>query len=142
MNTVSIGFPDNSSIWVWGKNMPHRTRVFHCDDSPAFTSLVRHWLDEHDGLEHVGTAHSGAEALRALSLARPDVVLLDTMGSPGDGALLASIRAAAPQARVIAFSGYLSILQPDALGGQADAYLEKGDDEQALVATINAVTKT
>ncbi len=142
MNTVSIGVPEDSSSWVWGKNMPQRTRVFHCDDSSAFTSLVRHWLDEHDEFEHVGAAHSGDEALRALGPARPDVVLLDTMGSPGDGTLLSSIRAAAPQARVIAFSGYLSILHPDALGGQADAYLEKADDEHALVAMINAVTKT
>lgn len=29
--------------------MPRSIRVFHCDDSPAFTRLVRHWLAEHPG---------------------------------------------------------------------------------------------
>ena len=29
-------------------------RVFHCDDSQAFTRLVEHWLDEHADVEWVG----------------------------------------------------------------------------------------
>jgi len=114
-------------------------RIFHCDDSPAFTRLVRHWLADHEGLEHVGAAHSGADALRALSEARPDVVLLDTMGAPGETNLLADIRATVPHARVVVYSGYLSLLAPEQLGGDADGYLAKGDDEHALVATILAV---
>ena len=115
-------------------------RIFHCDDSTAFTRLVRHWLADHEELEHVGAAHAGDEALRELAAARPDVVLLDTMGSPGDTSLLASIRAIAPEARVIVYSGYLSILTPAQLGGQADGYLRKGDDDKALVAEIHAVS--
>ena len=114
-------------------------RIFHCDDSTAFTRLVRHWLADHEELEHVGAAHAGDEALRELAAARPDVVLLDTMGSPGDTSLLASIRAIAPEARVIVYSGYLSILAPDQLGSEADGYLAKGDDEDALVAMIRSV---
>ena len=119
--------------------MPHRIRIFHCDDSEAFTRLVRHWLDEHEGLEYAGAAHSGDDAIEALAEARPDVVLLDTMGSPGDPALLHRIRTAVPQARVIVYSGYLSIVNSDELGGEADAYLAKSDDEAALVAMIRAV---
>jgi DNA-binding NarL/FixJ family response regulator len=116
-----------------------RIRLLHCDDSPAFTRLVRHWLDEHEEIEHVGAAHTDTEALELLRDERPDVVLLDTMGSPGDHALLAGIRAAAPGARVIVYSGYLSILDSDELGGDADAYLEKADDDRALVTMILAV---
>jgi DNA-binding NarL/FixJ family response regulator len=117
-----------------------RIRVFHCDDSPAFTRLVRHWLDEHDDeVEHVGAAHTPSEALDELATTQPDVVLLDTMGSPGDGALLTRIRETAPEARVIVYSGYLSIVDADELGGDADAYLEKGDDDRQLVAMISAV---
>jgi DNA-binding NarL/FixJ family response regulator len=116
-------------------NMP-QIRVFHCDDSPGFTRLVRHWLDEHDELEHVGAAHTAADALAALAAIQPDVVLLDTMGSPGDGSLLRRIREAAPSARVIVYSGYLSIVDSGELGGDADAYLAKANDEAALVATI------
>ena len=119
--------------------MPRGIRIFHCDDSAAFTRLVRHWLDEHQGLEYAGAAHSGDAAIDALPQARPDVVLLDTMGSPGDPGLLRRIRTAVPQARVIVYSGYLSIVDPGELGGEADAYLPKSDDEDALVAMIRAV---
>ena len=119
--------------------MPHTIRIFHCDDSAPFTKLVAHWLDEHGDLEHVGAAHTSDEAIAAIGPAQPDVVLLDTMGSPGDTALLRQIRTAVPQARVIVYSGYVSILDDGALGEEADAYIEKGDDEQALVAMIRAV---
>jgi len=119
--------------------VPQRTRIYHCDDSAAFTRLVRHWLDEHGDLEHVGAAHTGDEAIAGIGAARPHVVLLDTMGSPGDTALLMRIRDAAPRARVIVYSGYVSLLDDGDLGAEADAYLEKGDDEQALVAMIRAV---
>jgi DNA-binding NarL/FixJ family response regulator len=119
--------------------VPQGIRIFHCDDSSAFTRLVRHWLEEHEGLEYVGAAHTGDDAVAALPSARPDVVLLDTMGSPGDTTLLHRIRTAVPQARVIVYSGYLSIINSDELGGEADAYLAKSDDERTLVTMIRAV---
>ncbi len=140
MNTVSTGAGFLPSGRVWVTNVPQPVRIFHCDDSTAFTRLVRHWLADHETLEHVGAAHSGDDALRAVGAARPDVVLLDTMGAPGDPSMLASIRATVPDARVIVYSGYLSILEPAQLGGEADGYLEKGDDEEALVAEIHAVS--
>jgi DNA-binding NarL/FixJ family response regulator len=119
--------------------MPEPIRVFHCDDSPAFTRLVGHWLEEHPGIEHAGAAHSGAEALAALPAARPDVVLLDTMGNPGDDALLAQIRAAVPEARIVVYSGYINLIGREQIENGADAYVEKADDEQALVAAIREV---
>jgi DNA-binding NarL/FixJ family response regulator len=102
---------------------------------------VGHWLAEHEEIEHVGAAHTGEEAIELLEAEQPDVVLLDTMGAPGDGALLAKIREVAPQARVVVYSGYLSIVDSDALGGDADAYLAKGDDDGALIAMIRAVAE-
>ena len=122
--------------------MPQHIRIFHCDDSTAFTRLVRHWLDDHPDLEHVGAAHTGDDAITAIGSYRPDVVLLDTMGSPGDTTLLRSIRSEAPQARVIVYSGYVSLLDDGELGAEADACIEKGDDEQSLVAMIRAVAAT
>ena len=119
--------------------MPQHIRIFHCDDSSAFTRLVRHWLGDHTDMEHVGEAHSGEDAMTAIGPAHPDVVLLDTMGSPGDTTLLRRIRSEVPQARVIVYSGYVSLLEKGELGAEADAYIEKGDDEQALVAMIRAV---
>ena len=57
-------------------------RVFHCDDSEAFTRLVSFWLSEHDDIEYAGQAHTAEAALAALPEARPDVILLDTLGPP------------------------------------------------------------
>ena len=119
--------------------MPQQIRIFHCDDSSAFTRLVQHWLEYHADLEHVGAAHSGDDAVTAIGPARPDVVLLDTMGSPGDTGLLRRIRSTVPQARVIVYSGYVSLLDEGELGAEADAYIEKDETEDALVAMIRAV---
>jgi DNA-binding NarL/FixJ family response regulator len=139
VNTVSIAVEALASSWVRGNFVPQHIRIFHCDDSSAFTRLVRHWLDDHPDLEHVGEAHTGDDAIATIGPARPDVVLLDTMGSPGDTTLLRRIRSEAPQARVIVYSGYVSLLEDGELGAEADAYIEKGDDEQSLVAMIRAV---
>ena len=119
--------------------MPQHIRILHCDDSAAFTRLLRHWLDDHADIAHVGEANTGEDAIAAIGPARPDVVLLDTMGSPGDTTLLRRIRSEAPQARVIVYSGYVSLLDEGELGSEADAYIEKGDDDHALVAMIRAV---
>ena len=116
-------------------------RVFHCDDSEAFTRLVAFWLAEHDDMEHVGQAHTADAALAALPTARPDVVLLDTLGKPGDDTLLQAIRAVAPGAKVIVYSGYVRLMQEGALGQSADGYLEKGDEEGPLLDAIRAVVK-
>lgn len=97
-------------------------RVFHCDDSQPFTRLAWHWLSGCPDIHHVG--------------ADPDVVLLDTLGAPHDTALMEAIRARVPRARVIVYSGYVRLME---LGGGADAYVAKGDDERELLAAIRRV---
>ncbi len=114
-------------------------RVFHCDDSEAFTRLVAFWLSEHDDIDHVGAAHTAETALAALPEVNADVVLLDTLGRPGDDTLLLAVREAAPTARVIVYSGYVRLMQEGALGHEADAYLEKGDEDGPLIEAIRAV---
>ncbi len=114
-------------------------RVFHCDDSEAFTRLVAFWLSEHDDIDHVGAAHTAEAALAALPEANADVVLLDTLGRPGDDTLLLAVREAAPTARVIVYSGYVRLMQEGALGHEADAYLEKGDEDGPLIEAIRSV---
>jgi DNA-binding NarL/FixJ family response regulator len=114
-------------------------RVFHCDDSEAFTRLVKFWLSEHEDIVHAGEAHTAAAALEALPGSEADVVLLDTLGKPGDNTLLNQIRAIAPGVKVIVYSGYVRLMQEDALGEGADAYLEKGDDDGPLIEAIRAV---
>jgi DNA-binding NarL/FixJ family response regulator len=117
-------------------------RVFHCDDSEAFTRLVSFWLAEHDDIEHAGQARSAQEALDALPQAHADVVLLDTLGKPGDNGLLRDVRQVAPEAKVIVYSGYVRLMHEGALGAGADAYLEKGDDDGPLIDAIRAVVRS
>src|SRR3954463_2205276 len=114
-------------------------RVFHCDDSEAFTRLVSFWLAEHDDIEYAGAAHPAPAALDALAALAADVVLLDTLGKPGDDTLLNAVRAAAPGAKVIVYSGYVRLMQEGALGEGPAAYLEKGDDEGPLLEAIRSV---
>ncbi len=114
-------------------------RVFHCDDSEAFTRLVAFWLSEHDDIDHVGAAHTAEAALEALPEINADVILLDTLGRPGDDTLLLAVRDAAPTARVIVYSGDVRLMQEGALGHEADAYLEKGDEDGPLIEAIRSV---
>jgi DNA-binding NarL/FixJ family response regulator len=116
-----------------------RTRVLLCDDSRSLATLVDHWLEEHDDLEFVGAIQHREECLEAIRSTHPDVVLLDTMGDPGDSSTLAVIRAVAPQAKVVLYSGYVALLGEEALP-RADAFLDKGADHEELVAAIRSVS--
>jgi DNA-binding NarL/FixJ family response regulator len=116
-------------------------RVFHCDDSEPFTLLVRHWLDEHPDIVWVGAEHDRERVGESVAAARPDVVLLDTMGTPGNGELLSVVRGAAPDARVIVYSGYVGLMGAGGLAGGADAYVDKADDESALVEAVRTVAR-
>jgi DNA-binding NarL/FixJ family response regulator len=116
-----------------------KIRVFHCDDSRPFTRLCWFWLSAHSDIEHVGEAHTLEAAFEAIAVLRPDVVLLDTMGAPSDTTALHEIRARAPGARVVVLSGYVNLMP---LGGDADAYVAKGDDEGPLLEAIRLLARS
>lgn len=59
------------------------TRVLIVDDHPVVRSGLRALLDGADGVEVVGAAASGEEALRLASETSPDVVLCDLRLGPG-----------------------------------------------------------
>jgi DNA-binding NarL/FixJ family response regulator len=52
-------------------------RVLIVDDHPVVCSGIRNILEPTMGIEVVGEAHTGSEALQMIELDRPDVVLLD-----------------------------------------------------------------
>jgi two-component system invasion response regulator UvrY len=114
-------------------------RVFHCDDSQAFTDLVGFWMADHPDLRLVGAAHDSKGALARLGAAAPDVVLLDTQ-LPGEAELgVEDVRRAAPGARVIVYSGFPRASAERVGAAGADAYVRKDDDERDLVAAIRAL---
>jgi DNA-binding NarL/FixJ family response regulator len=114
-------------------------RIFLCDDSQPFCRVVELWLEEAPDLELVGVANDRAQALERLPDARADVVLLDTMASGDEPLRVDEVRAAAPGASVVVYSGH----EPEAarrfVDGEPDAYLTKGADPQHLIDAIRAL---
>ena len=103
---------------------PMMIRLFHCDDSDAMRMLVREQFAAHERVEVIGGAHDPQSALDGTAAAQPDVVLLDLLDPEHADALVNALRAAAPQARIVVYSGYPQQAARIAHGG-ADAYVEK-----------------
>ena len=99
-------------------------RLFHCDDSEAMRLLIREQFGPTGRVEVVGDAVDPASAVSGAQELQPDVVLLDLLDPDNAERLVSEIRAAAPGARIVVYSGY----PPDAARiahGGADAYVEK-----------------
>jgi len=83
-----------------------RLRVFIVDDHPVVREGFSHLFQLVEGIEPVGTAGDGDEALARIGAARPDVVLLDMQLPGDDGAVVTRrIKERHPEARVIIFTG-------------------------------------
>ena len=117
---------------------PPSIGVFICDDARDLRDLIALSLGALPGLEIVGLADNGIDGLAGIRATQPDVVILD-LSMPGmDGLeVLRSIPNAAPDARVIVFSG----LKADRIAPQtrrlgAWRYIEKGTSLRDLEAAI------
>jgi len=121
--------------------VPAPLRIIHCDDSPDFLLLVEHWFEDHPDLEIVASALGIRAAIELVERHRPDVVVTDTLGSPRDASLLRWLHDAAPDARLVIFTGYASQqLAPD-LACLADAIVSKTADERELVAALRSLPR-
>jgi DNA-binding NarL/FixJ family response regulator len=118
-----------------------RVRVMLADDHPLVRAGVRRVLEGVPGIEVVGEAESGAQALRELATAQPDVLLLDLNMPDGDGfSVLREARSIAPDTHIIVLTIHA---QPEyitrAVREGANGYLLKDLAVQDLVAAIDAV---
>ena len=96
------------------------TTVLIVDDDEEIRHVLR-VLCESEGLNVVGEAANGVEAVPLALKHQPDVVILDYMLPRLDGAGAAEIlRTITPQSKIVAFSAILEE-QPE----WADAYLNK-----------------
>lgn len=114
------------------------TRVVIVDDHAVVRAGVRALLDAVDGIEVVGEAENGRDAIRAAVVLKPDVMVLDLSLPDAPGVEVARrIGVAAPTVGVVV----LTMLEDDATVSAAvragvRGYVLKGADAGELVTTI------
>ena len=119
------------------------TRIMIADDHGVLRAGLRALLEREKGLEVVGEAATGDDAVaRAVELA-PDIVLLDiSMPGPGGIEVAKKIKAATPSVRVL----ILTVHEDDGLVREAirsgvSGYVIKRALESELINAIRAVSR-
>ena len=113
-------------------------RVLICDDQEVVREGLRVILNSAPGLEVVGMAQDGAEALDLIPQTTPDLVLMD-LKMPGMNGIQATrqIRNHYPQVRVLVLTTYdADEWVFDAIRSGAAGYLLKDTSGEALIAAV------
>jgi DNA-binding NarL/FixJ family response regulator len=120
---------------------PRPIRIMIADDHPMMREGIAATLLAQGGMEIVGTAANGEEAIAQFARHRPDVSLMDLQMPVKDGLdAIVAIRALHPDARIIVlttFSGDVRVVR--ALKAGASAYLLKDVAGDELARTIRNV---
>lgn len=112
--------------------------VLICDDNTAMRTLLRVIVGASPSLQVVGEAADGNEAIVEATRLQPRVIVLD-LAMPNRSGLeaLPELRAVAPDAQIVVFSGFAGTAVADqVIGLGAASYLEKGAHPDTIVATI------
>jgi len=115
--------------------------VLIVDDHPVVADGIRHLLAAHDGINVVGTAGDGVEAVRKVGELKPDVTLMDLVMPQMNGIdALREILGRDPQARVLVLSMYSDSERVyQALQAGARGYVLKRDLSDELVDAVRQV---
>jgi DNA-binding NarL/FixJ family response regulator len=116
-------------------------RVLVVDDQPLIRRGLAGMLATEAGIEIVGLAADGAEAVQAAHRERPDIVLMDLqMPRMGGVAATRAITAAQPHTQVVVLTTFdTDELVFEAIRAGAQAYLLKDAPESDVLETIRAV---
>src|ERR1700682_2201224 len=116
-------------------------RVLLVDDHAVVREGLRAFLALQEGIDVVGEAGNGEEAVELAARLAPDVVLLDLVMPAGDGlTAIHRLRATAPAARVLVLTSYADDSQIfAAMAAGAAGYLLKDVDPGALASGIRDV---
>ena len=118
-------------------------RVLLADDHPVVRSGIKAELDSAHGIEVIGEASSGHEALRLVEELRPDVLVSDVV-MPGMDGMEATrlLRESHPDLRILALSAYddneyvFGLLSAGAMG-----YVLKEEALDTIVEAIRAASR-
>jgi DNA-binding NarL/FixJ family response regulator len=116
-------------------------RVVLADDHPVVRAGLAALLTSLDGIEVVGVASTGREAVREVITMRPDVAVLDLQMPDLDGfAATRELARSAPDVAVLV----LTMFEDDdsvfaAMRAGARGYLVKGAEQEAIARAIRAV---
>ena len=120
--------------------MAEAIRVLIADDHAVVREGLRAFLELQEGIEVVGEAADGREAIEAATLLEPDVIVLDLVMPRLDGlSAMRILRESVPSARVLVLTSFLDDdkLLP-ALRAGAAGYLLKNARPQELVRAVRA----
>jgi two-component system, NarL family, nitrate/nitrite response regulator NarL len=113
-------------------------RVLIVDDEPLFMQMLQSLLDVEAGVEVVGEAANGKQAVTLAQRLEPDVIVMDVSMPVMDGLeATREIRERDPQARVLILTGGTNVTDVDkARTAGASTYLTKDRIAAELVAEI------
>lgn len=121
--------------------MNHPIHVLVVDDHPVVRRGIKSLLAEEDGIEVVGEASNGLEALQQVEKLRPDVILMDlVMPEMGGVEAIQRITTAHPEARILVMTSFAAddkvfpSIKAGALG-----YLLKDSDPEDMLRMIRQV---
>ena len=103
--------------------------VLVVDESEAFLSSARHWIESRRDVHLVGTARSGSSALDAAAELSPDLVIVEAVLPGIDGFRLTRAlksRANAPLVVIVTFHASAAA-RDEAFAAGADGFLAKGN---------------
>jgi DNA-binding NarL/FixJ family response regulator len=119
------------------------TRILIADDHAIMRSGLEFLLSSEPGVEIVGFAGDGAEALSLAHTLRPDILILDLMLPHMTGlVVMEHLRSAAWRPKVLAVSGQASgLVFKQMLDSGAEAIFSKEDDSNELILAIDALRR-
>jgi DNA-binding NarL/FixJ family response regulator len=118
-------------------------RILIADDHELMRRGVRALLEAQAGWKVVGEASDGRELMRKITLAKPDIVVID-IGMPHLNGLEAArrVRQAFPEIKILILSMYDSErVARDVLDAGARGYVTKADAARDLVLAVEALRR-
>jgi two-component system, NarL family, nitrate/nitrite response regulator NarL len=126
---------------VVAPNMQRVIRVLIVDDEPLFTEMLQALLQGEEGIDVVGTAQHGRQAVELANELDPDLIVMDVSMPVMDGIdATREIRKQNPTATILILTGGSSITEIDqARIAGAAAYLTKDRIGDELVPEIRGL---